>query len=88
MSVGLSTLSQMQVAFFEGLSQFTSQFALLLDGDGSDAMKEVEGGGRIRYIFHSGRGAGRGGVEVFREKMEELEYVSEVPEEGGCRGAR
>ena len=26
-------------------------------------------------------------AEVFREKMEELEYVSEVPEEGGCRGA-
>ena len=54
MSVGLSTLSQMQIAFFEGLNQYTNQFCLLLDGNGSAAMKEVEGGGRIRYIFHSG----------------------------------
>lgn len=55
MSVGLNTLPQMQVAFFEGLGQFTSQFAQLVDGTGSEAMKEVEGGARIRYIFHSGR---------------------------------
>lgn len=54
MSVGLNTLPQMQVAFFEGLGQFTSQFAQLVDGTGSEAMKEVEGGARIRYIFHSG----------------------------------
>ena len=71
MSVGLSTLPQMQIAFFDNVNQFVNRFQQLVDGNGSDTINEVVGGGRIRYIFHN----------VFREKMEALEYVSEIPEE-------
>ena len=50
MSVGLSTLSQMQVAFFEGLSQFTSQFALLLVEELVERHSHAIVIGRIRDI--------------------------------------
>lgn len=58
MAVGLSTLSQMQIAFFDGVNSFANQFAQLLDGNASSATAEVVGGARIRYIFN------RGGREV------------------------
>lgn len=53
MSVGLSTLPQMQIAFFDSVSQFVNRFQQLVDGSGSDVINEVVGGGRIRYVFHS-----------------------------------
>lgn len=53
MSVGLSTLPQMQIAFFDNVNQFVNRFQQLVDGNGSDTINEVVGGGRIRYIFHS-----------------------------------
>ena len=52
LSVGLSTLSQMQIAFFDSLNQFVRQFQRLVDGDASAELGEVVGGARIRYIFH------------------------------------
>ena len=54
LSVGLSTLPQMQIAFFEGLTSFVSQLGLLLDGTGLDCISEDVGGARIRYIFNRG----------------------------------
>ena len=53
MSVALSTLPQMQIAFFDNVNQFVNRFQQLVDGNGSDTINEVVGGGRIRYIFHS-----------------------------------
>lgn len=52
MSVGLSTLSQMQIAFFDSLNQFVTRYQQLLDGNSSTEIAEVVGGARIRYIFH------------------------------------
>lgn len=51
MSVGLSTLPQMQIAFFQSVSEFSRRYCELLDGRGSEEMKELEGGARIRYVF-------------------------------------
>lgn len=51
--MGLSTLPQMQIAFFEGLTNYVSKLRLLLDGSGLDCMDEDIGGARIRYIFNS-----------------------------------
>ena len=84
LSVGLSTLPQMQIAFFEGLTAYVSQFKLLLDGPGLDCVTEDIGGARIRHIFNSVSGECESSIEVFREKMEELEYAKEVPEKGTC----
>ena len=53
MSVGLSTLPQMQIAFFQSVSEFSRQYCALLDGRGSEEMKELEGGARLRYVFQS-----------------------------------
>lgn len=55
LSVGLSTLPQMQIAFFEGVSLYVNQFNMLLDGVGLDVVKEDVGGSRIRYIFNGKR---------------------------------
>ena len=52
MSVGLSTLSQMQIAFFDSLNQFVTRYQQLIDGNASTEIAEVVGGARIRYIFH------------------------------------
>lgn len=52
MSVGLSTLSQMQIAFFDSLNQFVARYQQLIDGNASTEIGEVVGGARIRYIFH------------------------------------
>lgn len=57
MSVGLSTLPQMQIAFFQSVNSFADQYSKLLDGYGSMEVQEVEGGARLRYIFQS-RGDG------------------------------
>ena len=70
MSVGLSTLSQMQIAFFDSLNQFVTRYQQLLDGNASTEIAEVVGGARIRYIFH----------DVFRSKLDALDYVHEIPE--------
>ena len=43
----------MQIAFFEGLTNYVNQFKLLLDGTGVDCVNEDIGGSRIRYIFNS-----------------------------------
>lgn len=55
MSVGLSTLPQMQIAFFQSVNTFADQYAKLMDGYGSMEVEEVEGGARLRYIFQSNR---------------------------------
>ena len=55
LSVGLSTLPQMQIAFFEGVTLYVNRFNQLLDGVGVDVMTEDVGGSRIRYIFNSKR---------------------------------
>ena len=52
MSVGLSTLSQMQIAFFDSLHQLAARFRQIVDGDSSREIGEVVGGARIRYVFH------------------------------------
>lgn len=53
MSVGLNTLPQMQIAFFQGVNAFSQQFNLLLDGYGTTQVEEVVGGARIRHVFQS-----------------------------------
>lgn len=54
MSVGLSTLPQMQIAFFQSVSAFSRRYCALLDGRGSEEREELEGGARIRYVFQRG----------------------------------
>ena len=54
MSVGLSTLPQMQIAFFQRVSAFSRRYCALLDGRGSEEREELEGGARIRYVFQRG----------------------------------
>ena len=54
MSVGLSTLPQMQIAFFQCVSAFSRRYCALLDGRGSEEREELEGGARIRYVFQRG----------------------------------
>ena len=58
MSVGLSTLPQMQIAFFQGVNSFSQQFNQLLDGYGTTQVEEVVGGARLRHIFQSKRQRG------------------------------
>ena len=73
----------MQIAFFEGVSLYVNKFNMILDGVGIDIMTEDVGGSRIRYIFNrKWKNSEWWWIEVFREKMEELEYAKEVPEKG------
>ena len=64
MSVGLSTLPQMQIAFFQGVNSFSQQFNQLLDGYGTTQVEEVVGGARIRHVFQSKRDKGEEGEGI------------------------